>query len=221
MKKRGLVIGSYDTVVNGQWLLTEWELSAPAMTTHYVDVPGRREGPLDLSTILTDGDPVYGSRTLTATFESSEGTRQEREDRINIMTNWLDGWRANIYLPDDDQHFLVGRVNVERLYNDLAHASVRVTAVCEPWRYNKEETVEVLTATAEAQTTTLPNLGRLGLVPLLTVTDGDVSLVAGASSWTLSPGIYALPDLFLPQGGKELTYSGAGTLTFMYREAVL
>lgn len=220
MAKRGLIIGSYDTVINGQWLLTGLQFSDPVQVTLFENVPGRRKGPLDLSTALTDGDPVYGSRTLTATFESSEGNRAERESRIDTMRNWLDGWTANIVLPDDPLHYIVGRVSVAKLYNDLAHASVQVTATCEPWRYNRDETKVVLTATTEAQTATLYNQGRLAVVPSLTVTEGEVLLAAGASSWALSPGTYALPDLLL-QGDKIISYSGAGILTFTYREAVL
>lgn len=220
MDKRGLTIGTYDTAVQG-WTLTSWAFSDPVHVSKYLEVPGRRKGPLDMSAALTDGDPVYGSRTLTAVFETSEGNRLERESRISVMTNWLDGWKADIILPDDGQHYIVGRVSVARLYNDQAHASVQVTAVCEPWRYNKEETVVVLEGTTTPQTATLPNQGRLAMIPLLAVTGGEVLLVAGASSWALGPGTYALPDLLLPPGGKAVTYSGTGVLTFIYREAIL
>ncbi len=221
MTKRGLIIGTYDTAVQGWTLTADWAFSDPVQETKYVDVPGRRKGPLDVSTALTDGDPVYGSRTLTAVLETSEGNRLERESRISIMTNWLDGWRADIVLPDDEQHYVVGRVSVAKLYNDLAHASVRVTAVCEPWRYNKEETVIVLESATAAQTATLPNQGRLAVIPLLSISGGEVLLVSGGSSWALGPGTYALPDLLLPQGGKAVTYSGTGVLTFTYREGIL
>lgn len=221
MAKRALKIGTYDTVIDGQWLLTGVAFSDPVQVTDYVDIPGRRKGPLDLTAALTDGDPTYESRTLTATFESSEGSRLEREDRIEAMTNLLNGWKWNIRLPDDDKHFIVGRVSVSKLYNDLAHASVRVTAICEPWRYNNEETKVVLVGAAEAQTVTLHNRGRLAVQPHLEVTGGDVVLAVGSLSWALSPGAYALPDLLLSQGGKSITYAGAGTLTFTYREGVL
>lgn len=221
MTKRGLKIGTYDTVLNGKWLLTSLTFSDPVQVTEYVEVPGRRKGPLDLTAALTDGDPVYENRTLTATFESSEDSRLERESRINVMINWLDGWKLNIQLPDDEQHYIVGRVSVQRLYNDLAHASVQVTAVCEPWRYNNEETRVELAGAEEPQTVVLPNQGRLAVLPLLTVTGGSVLLSTGGLSWSLSPGSYALPDLLLLQGGKEITYSGVGTLVFTYREGVL
>lgn len=220
MIRRGLIVGSYDTAAN-LWLLTGLDLAEPETVTNYVNVPGRRKGPLDLSTALTDGDPVYSSRTLTATFESSEGDRTEREDRISYMVNQLHGQQLNITLPDDPQCFLVGRVQVERVYNDPAHASVRLTATCEPWRYNNTETVATFQATETQQTGKLYNHGRLAMVPLLKVTGGDVQLVSGASSWDLSAGSYSLPDLFLPRRGLDIKYRGSGTLIFIYREAVL
>lgn len=220
MEKRGLLIGNYDTAAE-QWTLTEWKLDDPQAVTNLVDVPGRRAGPLDLSTALTDGDPVYGGRGLTATFEISEGTRLEREDKISEMINALDGWRLNIVLPDDPYRYITGRVSVAKVYNDLAHASVKVTATCEPWRYNATETAVVLAASTTAKTTALRNNGRLALVPTLQVSGGDVVLVYGAHSWGLSAGTYALPDLLLLHGENVITYSGTGTLTFTYREAVL
>lgn len=219
--KRKLIIGTYDTALTGLWTLREWSFSDSEQVTDFIEVPGRKKGPLDMSTALSDGDPVYGLRTLTAILESSEGSRLERESRINVMKNWLDGWRTNIKLPDDEQHYIVGRVSVKKLYNDLAHGSVEIIATCEPWRYNNNETEVVLTSTAEVQKATLPNAGRLAVVPLLTISGGDVLLVAGGSSWALGPGSYALPDLLLTAGGKEIEYSGTGTLTFTYREGVL
>ena len=113
MDKRKIIFGGYDTAAEGKWTLTEWELTSPAYRSNFVEVPGR-DGDLDLSTALTDGAPRYGNRTLTATFESSEGSRIDRENVIRAMTNWLDGWRLDIILPDDDEHHLTGRVSVER-----------------------------------------------------------------------------------------------------------
>ncbi len=222
MEKRKIIFGTYDTAVNGLWTLTGWELSAAEAETNLVSIPGRKKGPLDLSRVLTDGEPVYGARTLTVKLESSEGTRLEREARISVMTNWLDGWTMNIQLPDDDAHYVVGRVHVAKEYNDMAHAAVTVTAVCEPWRYASAGTEVSLPSSTTEATATLSNAGRMNLVPLLTVTGGDVSLAAGSASWALSAGTYALPDLVIPaQGSTTITYSGSGALKFSYREAVL
>lgn len=219
MEKRGLMIGSYDTAAQ-LWTLTAWELSAPEYQENFLDIPGR-DGALDLSAALTNGAPTYHSRTLTVNLECSEGNRMDREMRINTMTNWLDGWRQDIVLPDDPGHYITGRVSVAKEYNDNAHAAVTVTAICDPWRYAKDETVYTLTATTETQTAQLANAGRRTAVPLLNITGGTILLAYGAYSWALGEGTYQLPDLTLPQGGGSLTYSGTGTLRISYREAVL
>lgn len=221
MATRGVLFGTYDTAAQG-WTLTGLALSEPQMKTNYVTVPGA-DGDLDLSTALTEGEPRYQSRTLTVTLERSDGTRMERKAAIDTMTNWLDGWRMNMVLPDDPDRYLVGRPAIKMEYNDNAHAAVTVTAVVEPWRYSAEEKVVTLTATAEEQTATLTNAGRRAVVPLLTITGegASVLLAFGTASWALGAGTYALPDLRLVQGDATLTYSGTGTATLTYREAVL
>lgn len=221
MDKRKIILGTYNTAEQG-WTLTGWTLSAAEYQSNLVEVPGRN-GPLDLSTALTDGEPRYGSRTLTVTLERSDGTRLDREAAINTMVNWLDGWRMDIQLPDDEGHYITGRIHVAKEYNDPAHAAVTVTAVCDPWRFGNYETVIRLTAATDAQTARLPNSGRRSVVPVLQIT-GDsaaVNLSYGGASWALSAGTYQLPDIVVAQGGVEITYSGAGELSFTYREAVL
>lgn len=224
MEKRKIIIGTYDTALDGLWTLAAWTFGKAAAQESYVFLPGH-SGPLDISTALTDGEPYYGSREFDATLESSEGTRLEREARISQMINRLDGLRFNIILPDDPHHYINGRVRVERLYNDLAHGSVRISATCDPWRYNAAETVVGLIATATPQTVALINNGRRSVIPNIKVTDGDVTLVyktgTNEHTWTFAPGEYIHPDLYLKSGAAPLTYSGTGKIILTYREAVL
>lgn len=222
MARRKIIFGTYDTDLNGPWTLAGCELAAAAFRTQYVEVPGR-DGALDMSTALTDGSPRYGSRNLTVTLERSDGTRLDRETAINTMVNWLDGWRLEIRLPDDEGHYLIGRVHVVKNYNDPAHASVTVTAVCDPWRYNNYETIVRVTAGTAQQEVRLTNNGRRTVVPVVEITGDSASihLVFGGFSWVLGPGTYQLPDIVVPQGGASVTYSGAGEVSFTYREAVL
>lgn len=222
MTHRKIIFGSYDTELNGPWTLSAFTLTAAQAREQYTEIPGR-DGALDLSTALTDGVPKYDSRTLTVTLERSDGTRLEREAAINTLVNWLDGWRMDIRLPDDDLHYLTGRVHVEKNYNDLAHAMVTVTAVCDPWKYNNFETVLTFTAGAETAQARLTNAGRRTALPLITIEgeDTNVLLTFGAYSWALGAGTYQLPDLTVPQGGATISYSGTGTLRISYREAVL
>ena len=223
MQHRKLILGTYDTHLNGPWTLSAWSLSPAEYQANYVEVPGRN-GALDLSTALTDGEPRYNSRTLEATLERSDGTRLEREAAIETMINWLDGWKMDIYLPDDELHYITGRVHVAKEYNDPAHAAVTITATVDPWRYNKNETAYHFMAEMDAEKTALlTNQGRRTVVPLLEITgdSAQVLLTVGTASWSLGPGTYQLPDLVVRQGGTEIKYQGSGELFFRYREAIL
>lgn len=225
MKKRTFILGDYDTAADGLWTLTAWEFPEPAVEENLVNVPGRVQGPLDLSTTLTDGIPTYGARPLSITLESSEGDRAAREARISAMVNKLHGQRVgNIVLPDKPLHYAVGRLKVQTLYSDLAHASVQVTGTCEPWLYSKDETVVTLQATSTAKTAQLINNGAMPVVPLVRVTaaaGATVSLVYGSFSWALAAGDYKLPDLLLTPGDHTISYSGSGSASITYREAVV
>ena len=219
MEKRAVTLGAYNTAQTGLWTLTGLELSSPTFQTNLVQIPGR-DGPLDLSASLTNGQPRYNSRTLEITLENSDGTREQREQRIRAMIAELDGFRKKIWLPDDPGHYLEGRIHVVREYNDLAHAAVTVTATCDPWLYNNEETVHSLTATSTAQTATIVNSGRRAVAPVLSVT-GSVNITYGGSSWTLNQGSHRMTDLVLEPGSHQLTYSGSGTVKVTYREGML
>lgn len=219
-EKRRMIFGEYDTALDGLWTLTGWTLPEPEYQRNFVEIPGRH-GLLDLSTVLTDGEPIYGNRTLTATFECSEGTRMERNERISDMVNTLDGRRMHIVLPDDQTRYLDGRVRVQTVYSDPAHASVSVTAECEPWRYNVTETNRAFALTESDQQAMLVNDGRRIAVPTVTVLGDWATLRCNGYSWKLYDGVYTLPDLTLPRGKTLLTYSGRGTLIISYREAVL
>lgn len=223
MKKRGIIIGNYDTSI--LWTLTGWEFTPAEQETSYLEIPGRTKGPLDLSTSLSDGEPVYKSRQLTATFECSEGDRLTRKQWIADMINSLDGRQWEIVLPDDPHLFLVGRVRVTPLYNDPAHASVSVTAVCEPWKYYRAETAIVLTAKTAKQIATLTNSGRMPIMPTVVVSGSNASVLieCGSTSYALGEGIYdgKLPALYLFPGETPIKYSGSGTISITYREAVL
>lgn len=220
-RKRRLIIGDYDTVAEGDWTMTALSLPEPEYQSNFVTVPGRAMGALDMSTVLTDGVPTYGNRTLSARFECSAGTRQERNEIISTMVNQLDGKRWKIILPDDPDRYVVGRVSVKTEYSDMAHAAVNVAAVCEPWRYNLRETEISYIASAVEKEGILPNLGRRVLIPTVRVDGGSVMLTCGDYAWALTDGEYKLPELKLHPGNTPILFSGDGYISFVYREAVL
>lgn len=220
MIKRKIVFGTYDTALFG-WTLCEFAFPEPDYQAKFLEIPGGI--PLDASTGLTDGEPSYNNRTLTARLENSVGTYPEREALIHKMRNALDGRQMEIVLPDYPGYYTRGRVQVKKEFNNLAYASVVVSAICDPWIYRRTERVYNLTATTAKQVVELYNAGRCRVIPDLTVTGSGASVLLefGTVSEAIGPGTTFLPDLCLPQGETSLTYSGTGTLRISYREAVL
>lgn len=218
LKKRKVIFGEYDTAVYG-WTLTRCTLSDPEQKTNYVEKPGG-DGSWDLSTVMTEGIARYKDRSLTVRLENSESTRDDREALINHMVNILDGLTCPVVLPDRPGYYMTARLHVAVEYNDLAHAAVIVTGVCEPWMYREQETVVQGTATTATQSLTLRNNGRRAVVPQLETT-GSVQLTYGATLIQLSAGVYEWPALLLTPGEHVLEYKGSGVLTVRYREAVL
>ena len=221
MQKRSMTFGNYVTAAYG-WTLASWSFPTAKQKTYFVDKTGGN-GSWDLSTALTDGQPIYYDRTLTVSLECSEGTRLSRKAEIRRMVAELDGQWLMIELPDDPDYYIMGRVSVQVDYNDLAHAAVTITAICDPWLYKQSEKIYNLTASTDKQTAEIINAGRLAVVPTLTVTgdEANVLLEYNGSSQAMSAGTYQWPDLFLTTGSHVLTYSGTGELSIAYREAVL
>lgn len=220
-EKRGFILGDYNTATEG-WTLCEWAFPEPDPVTNYVNVPGRLAGPLDMTETLT-GDPRYDSRPLTARFECSEGSRLERDAIIADMVNRLNGYRREIIFPDDPTRYAVGRLTVKKDYSDMAHASVTVTGTCEPWRYNREQTVREVALLGSTSTLVLSNSGRLVVSPEIKVSGygASIRLTSDAGTWELSAGTQHLPGFTLPANSNTLlTCTGTGTLTFVYREAI-
>lgn len=219
MEKRGFTFGTYDTAAK-LWTLAGWTFPEPEYQQHFVEVPGGM--PLDFSTALTDGEPTYGTRILTVTLESSEGSRLEREDRISEMVNALDGRRMEIVLPDRPGLYASGRLQVKKEYNNLVHGAVIVTAICDPWLYYKAEKIYTITATSTKKVVALTNRGRRRAVPVVAVSAGSTVLLEfGGMTYSLTAGQVQLPDLTLPQGDTLLTYSGSGMVQIIFREAML
>lgn len=222
MIKRTVRLGTYDTAMHG-WTLTGCVLSDPEVKTNYVEKTGG-DGSWDLTTAMTDGVPRYKNRKLTLTFECSQGIRAEREELINTLVNQLDGLEQDIVLPDRPNHYLRGRVHIAVNQNTLAYAAITVTSDVEPWFYAARESIVVLdapiTISTETATFLLRNNGRRVASPILTV-DGTAHLTFNGSHINLTDGSYEWSALQLPPGSSELIYTGDGTLTLTYREAVL
>lgn len=232
--KRQLILNDYKTAEDGLWTLASCKITKAAQVQNFVSVPGRF-APLDFSTVLTDGQPYYGNAALDATLESSEGSREERRDRIQRMTTLLDGEIARIVHPDFPGRYMTGRVQVTPDYNDLAHCAVKVSAVLEPWLYNDAETVVQSSLPSEETGKNLldiPDMTVSGSHPYTSDLVGDFELPSGeytlsaryAHKGTLSGQIsireYGTMDKYLTTVTLRPGNSGVATVTFTVPDGV-
>lgn len=215
---RGIQIGEYHTVEDWDLILNEMTINPPTPKLVSVPVDGR-DGDIDLSDALT-GEVMYNNREASFMFLVTGGTQIERENKIDEIINAVHGLKTSIVLPDDPDHYLVGRCSVSEVKNDRAYGSFRITANCDPYRYSLIETTRTVNATATATDFVLYNAGRKTVTPTLVVT-GSVTLVYGTTSIGLENGTYKLPSLALRKGATPVKISGSGSVIITYREAVL
>ena len=215
MKKRSVSFGDYVTAEYG-WTLAVCKLSDPKPKQKYVEKTAG-DGSWDWTAVLTDGVPTYKDRTLTVSLECSEGTRDDREELINDLTNLLDGLKWKVVLPDRPDHYLIGRLSVAVEYSDLAHARVTVTGICEPYFYSKKETLHCLPAANVAKSVRIRNDGRKTVIPTLA---GPATVVCNGKSIVLGTEETTWSEMVLKPGITSFEYVGEA-LTIRYREAVL
>lgn len=215
--RRFFVLDKYNTWYDWRLVLTAKSTPDPDAKTNYVKLDGV-SGTLDLSEALT-GEVVYNDRTVTASFMASEGTHKERDALLRRITAALHGKKIQIIEPDDPEHYFLGRVKIKNKQNQLAYATFDLEATCEPWRYAVNES-ERRVDVAGAVDVVIVNGGDKTVCPTIKV-DGTVSITVNGATTELTTGSYKITDLRLAWGYNVVAVSGYGTVTFVYREAIL
>lgn len=215
--RRYLTIDKYNTWYDWRLTLTSQELTPPEPKTNYIELDGAH-GTLDLTEALT-GEVTYADRVYKATFWTSEGTYTDRLRVLQDIVRTVHGWKSPIILPDDPDHYLMGRVLVKSRTWDRVHAEVAIEAICDPWLYAVNET-ERRVDMSGTQDVVIHNHGRKTLCPVITVTN-RMTLTYNGTTVELPVGTYQVTDLRLTPGANVISVTGYGTLTFTYREASL
>lgn len=218
MNRRFFILDKFNTWYDWRCTLTEKDVSAPAPKTKYIEIEGAN-GSLDLTEALT-GEPVYSDRTVEASFMCSEGTHKEREALLRGIRTALHGRKIPIIDPDDPEHYLLGRARVTEEQNHQAYLTFTVEADCDPYRYAVEETTRAVALTGRSVDLVVNNDGDKTLCPVIVVA-GSVEIAYNGVATPLSTGTYKIADFRLAPGPNVVGVSGTGSVTFIYREAVL
>lgn len=180
---------------------------------HLIDVPAA-DGDIDAMEGI--GEPAYENRTVTALFKMLANAENTREQIIND----LEGKTVEIVLPNDLQHYMIGRVHIAGVGVKIGD-ELLITVDCVPWRYARYEVVVSAAASESEKQHVWWNQGRRLAVPEITVVDTDVTLTADGETKLLAKGTHLSSDLAIPGFGKRIVTASGGTFTVRYREAIL
>lgn len=190
-------------------------VSSPEAKTYLVSVPGRN-GSLDFTEALTNGQVVYNDRLLTITMYCFAD-----EERLPEMEaacrNALHGRKLNIVLDCDPGYYYRGRVSVDWMSQDNIDVAT-ITATCDPYKYKLNPTVKEFDVNGSLAIT-LPN-ERMPTVPTVT-TDAEITIHFGESIIVFPAGSRRAPALLLLEGENQLTLTGSGHIKFEYQEGAL
>lgn len=216
--ERYFLLNDRSTFYDWHLILTAKSTTPPEPKTNLVNIDGIN-GSLDLSEALT-GDVVYNDRTVTASFWTDYGKRADRENILQEILTAVHGRKIKIVDPDYPDYYFYGRVKIKSYSNILPYMTLSLEAICDPWRYAKEETTRKIEVTDVEVNAVIYNHGVKKLCPSIVV-EGSVTLGYGNYKSTLSAGTYKITDLQLDRGSNVVTVSGNGSITFVYREAKL
>lgn len=119
----------------------DWHLipsSAPVVaqagvSTNFVDIPGRTDGPIDMSTYLT-GRIIYGARSGSFQFivdNDHEGWESIRRK----IADFLHGQRMKMCLEDDPGFYYEGRFSLNEWRIEASNSTVSINYALGPYKY--------------------------------------------------------------------------------------
>ena len=219
MAERFFILDKFNTWYDWNLILTAKDVTPPEPKTYLVEIDGA-DGSLDLSESLA-GRVVYKDRKVSADFWTDYGNRKDRERIYREIVKYLHGKKIRLIELYDPEHYFLGRVTVSALSNNLAYATFKLNATCEPWRYSIEDSVRRVDITGSTRKdVVISNNGVKILSPNITV-KGSVTLFYDGLETLLTTGSYKVSDLKLRQGVNVIGVSGNGSVIFTYKEADL
>lgn len=108
-------------------------IEPPDVYTNYVDVPGRTEGPIDLTDVFGD-EPAFQNSEGTWEFVSATD-KDNRPELYLELKRFLHGRKMKIELEEDPHHYYEGRTSVEAPRTGKGHNMYSIKYTIAPVRY--------------------------------------------------------------------------------------
>lgn len=215
--ERYFLFDENNTYTDWHLILTEKNADPPEPKTNYIELDGM-SGSIDLTEALT-GDVHYSDRKITASFWTDEGNVQDRYNLVNGIVRAIHGRKVTIVDPDDNDHYMLGRITISDVEHNKTYSVFNLSAVCEPWRYGFD-TLYNRVSVAGINDLVLTNRGSKVIIPRISVT-GNLTITFGGVSTTLTTGEYRILSLRMLSGDNIIRLTGNAEVTFIYEEASL
>lgn len=220
----------------GLYLRERPKISPPEPKTTYVSIPCR-DGDIDISTALTDGEIKYGNREIELSF-STFGNVPYWPILYSRIQNYLHGKESmKIIFDNDPAYYYTGRVTVNAMESDHDRGYLSLTINADPYKKDVVSTVEdwlwdpfsfiggEISGLINMEVSGSKEIELTGdretVIPKITVSSGPVTV---SVKWKSDINTVALPigthenyDLRIREGKNIITFTGNSRVTFDYR----
>lgn len=212
---KGVKFGNYHSYYEWGLVLSEKEIGSPKPKTKYVEVEGS-DSILDYTEYF--GDVKYENRTLSFKFAKANIIPDGFLALFSVVQDALQGKKMQIVLDDDPAHYYLGRVTINEWKSNKNIGEIVIECDCEPYKYKVAETTVAKAVTGSA-TITLNN-SRKKVIPKIT-TSSQFTIAFDGYTGTFGAGTFTIPELELVEGANNVTVTGTGNISFVYREGRL
>ena len=116
-------------------------IEPPEPVTNLVEIPGRRLGPLDLSTFPFNR-MIYSRISGTWDFLRDTTSPTMRTEMFEEIRRYLHGKYTTVKLEEDPSHYFRGRFIVSAPKNGVGPTSISIGYDLEPLRFNQNGTID-------------------------------------------------------------------------------
>lgn len=209
-----LVVGAIKIAERYQVVIERFEIGVPEPKLVKVSIPGRN-GDLDMSDALT-GYLNYGDREITVQIGIT-GDEARCEEKKNQVLERTVGKRVRVSFTHLDGYF-IGRCTLKSITREIAHYTMTLSFICEPYRYDKSSTIIKVTLTDQYQEIVCKN-SLMPVTPEIEV--GETAMIIyGTTTQTFVKGKHTLNTTFF-EGNTTIKAKGKGELKIMYRKGVI
>lgn len=218
MKYKGIAFDDVHTFDDLNLVLSDCPDMPPAKAkTTYIDIPGA-DGSLDLSEV--HGEVKFSDRENKYTFTMHPAETMTWEEKMQEVSNLLNGKRCKMTLDKDEDYFWDVRATVDSYKSDKNLHQIVISVRALPYKFKQNITSRTVQLSGVSQTINLTN-GRKSVCPSIECSNDNTVIVFGGATFDLSAGKHEILDIQFVEGTNTLTVSGSGTVTFSYQEGDL